>query len=334
MALRVGYRLCIEGGSRYVVTLDADGQNDPAELGGPAGARSSTTRPTSSSASRRLGVDETSDRIRQAGVRFFAWLMNALTGSDLTDTSNGYRALRTDAPGRRGRPSRAGPVPDGRAAHHRARAGLAGGRAPDGLARAGLWAPPRRAPTSPSPCATPASSSAPGGGSGGAGRSPTRSSGSRSCSAAGDPGLVVDGLQAPAQLLGQLVDAAAGHPAALAALGRGDRLADRPRGYATGLGNLAPLGIATSEPPMPTGTMTEPVRARPRKAAPSKQLLDHRPALARALGEQNQELVALQHLLGVAHGLAVGRVAVHREGAEVEQQVAEATGSSRAGAWP
>ena len=45
-------------------------------------------------ASRRLGVDETSDRVRQAGVRFFAWLMNALTRSDLTDTSNGYRALR------------------------------------------------------------------------------------------------------------------------------------------------------------------------------------------------------------------------------------------------
>ena len=45
-------------------------------------------------ASRRLGVDETADRTRQAGVVFFSWLMNRLTGSQLTDTSNGYRALR------------------------------------------------------------------------------------------------------------------------------------------------------------------------------------------------------------------------------------------------
>ena len=45
-------------------------------------------------ASRRLGVDTTADRYRQAGVVFFAWLMNHLIGTRLTDTSNGYRALR------------------------------------------------------------------------------------------------------------------------------------------------------------------------------------------------------------------------------------------------
>ena len=31
-ALRVGYSLCIELGADYVVTLDADGQNDPGEI--------------------------------------------------------------------------------------------------------------------------------------------------------------------------------------------------------------------------------------------------------------------------------------------------------------
>jgi glycosyltransferase involved in cell wall biosynthesis len=94
MALRVGYRLCVEGGSRYVVTLDADGQNDPGEL--PALlAPLVDDEADFVLASRRLGVDETRDRVRQAGVRFFAWLVNALTGAELTDTSNGYRALRT-----------------------------------------------------------------------------------------------------------------------------------------------------------------------------------------------------------------------------------------------
>lgn len=94
MALRVGYRLCVEGGSRYVVTLDADGQNDPGELAQILAPLVDDTADFVV-ASRRLGVDETSDRVRQAGVRFFAWLVNALTRADLTDTSNGYRALRT-----------------------------------------------------------------------------------------------------------------------------------------------------------------------------------------------------------------------------------------------
>ncbi len=80
MALRVGYRLCVEGGARFVVTLDADGQNDPAELPGLL-APLVDDAADFVVASRRLGVDETSDRVRQAGRGFFAWLMNRLTGS-------------------------------------------------------------------------------------------------------------------------------------------------------------------------------------------------------------------------------------------------------------
>jgi glycosyltransferase involved in cell wall biosynthesis len=95
VALQVGYRLCIDGGARYVVTIDADGQNDPAEL-------SAMLEPLVEGtadfvvASRRLGIDETSDQVRRAGVVVFAWLMNRLTGSQLSDTSNGYRALSTE----------------------------------------------------------------------------------------------------------------------------------------------------------------------------------------------------------------------------------------------
>lgn len=93
VALRVGYDLCVSGGAQYVVTLDADGQNDPAEM-------ETMLQPLVDDqadfvvASRRLGVDETQDRYRQLGVVWFAWLMNRLMGSHLTDTSNGYRALR------------------------------------------------------------------------------------------------------------------------------------------------------------------------------------------------------------------------------------------------
>ena len=93
VALRVGYDLCVRAGAQYVVTLDADGQNDPQEMAG-------LLQPLVDDeadfvvASRRLGVDRSADRWRQAGVVVFAGLVNRLTGAHLTDTSNGYRALR------------------------------------------------------------------------------------------------------------------------------------------------------------------------------------------------------------------------------------------------
>src|SRR6185437_14851142 len=75
VALRVGYQLCLSHGARYVVTLDADGQNDPAEI-------DTMLAPLVDDAadfvvaSRRLGVDQTADRYRQAGVVFFSWVIS------------------------------------------------------------------------------------------------------------------------------------------------------------------------------------------------------------------------------------------------------------------
>src|SRR6202044_191608 len=47
-------------------------------------------------ASRQLGVDETTDLMRKSGVKVFAWTINKIIGKNLTDTSNGYRAFRTE----------------------------------------------------------------------------------------------------------------------------------------------------------------------------------------------------------------------------------------------
>jgi glycosyltransferase involved in cell wall biosynthesis len=93
VALQVTYRYCIDHDVKYVVTLDADGQNDPAEI-------PQIIAPLLSDecdfvvASRVLGVDKTSDIVRKTGVRFFSFVMNRMTGANLTDTSTGYRALR------------------------------------------------------------------------------------------------------------------------------------------------------------------------------------------------------------------------------------------------
>ncbi len=93
VALWVTYRYCIDHGVAYVVTLDADGQNDPGEIPGLLAPLIDDTSDFVV-ASRRLGVDQTSDPIRKAGVRFFSFLMNRMTGATLTDTSTGYRGLR------------------------------------------------------------------------------------------------------------------------------------------------------------------------------------------------------------------------------------------------
>ncbi len=93
VALQVTYRYCVEQNVKYVVTLDADGQNDPAEM-------PQILAPLQSDqadfvvASRVLGVDKTTDVVRKSGVRFFSLVMNKMTGASLTDTSTGYRALR------------------------------------------------------------------------------------------------------------------------------------------------------------------------------------------------------------------------------------------------
>jgi glycosyltransferase involved in cell wall biosynthesis len=93
-ALRVGYALCVELGTQFVVTLDADGQNDPAEI--PVMLQPLIDDEADFVvASRRLGQDTTTDRFRKLGVRVFSSIISVLGGTKLTDSSNGYRALRT-----------------------------------------------------------------------------------------------------------------------------------------------------------------------------------------------------------------------------------------------
>ena len=97
-ALRLGYRIAREGGAGYIVTTDADGQYNPAEIGqvlAPvvAGQADFVT------GSRRLGSQETRDMIRRTGVWFFAGTISMLTGQKISDTTFGLRAMRADVTG-------------------------------------------------------------------------------------------------------------------------------------------------------------------------------------------------------------------------------------------
>jgi glycosyltransferase involved in cell wall biosynthesis len=95
VALRLGYQLAREYGTRFIVTLDADGQWNPTEM-------ETVLQPLADDeadfviGSRVLGATETDDGFRQAGVHVFARLVRLLTGVPVTDTSSGYRALKAE----------------------------------------------------------------------------------------------------------------------------------------------------------------------------------------------------------------------------------------------
>ncbi|MGK2879369.1 MAG: glycosyltransferase family 2 protein [Mycobacterium sp.] len=94
-ALRLGYQLASECGARYVVTTDADGQYDSAELAALVQPLIDG-RADFVSGSRRLGRHESDSRVRWVGVRVFAMLASLLTWRRITDTSFGFRAMRAD----------------------------------------------------------------------------------------------------------------------------------------------------------------------------------------------------------------------------------------------
>jgi Glycosyl transferase family 2 len=96
-ALRLGYRIAAAHGASYVVTLDADGQWDPADLetvlepvvGGKADL---------SSGSRRTGAFKGGNWTRRVGVVVFSALISLLTRHRVTDPANGIRAMTATLP--------------------------------------------------------------------------------------------------------------------------------------------------------------------------------------------------------------------------------------------
>jgi glycosyltransferase involved in cell wall biosynthesis len=95
VVLRLGYRLASARGARYIATADADGQFDPGELPFLLAPLVSGDADFVNG-SRRLGRNIQADQVRRAGVVVFGALLSALTGTRITDPSNGLRAWRTE----------------------------------------------------------------------------------------------------------------------------------------------------------------------------------------------------------------------------------------------
>lgn len=97
-ALRLGYRLARAGGAQYIITTDADGQYNPAEIErllAPilAGDADFVT------GSRTMGSEQTKDPVRKLGVRVFALVISLLTGQRVSDTTFGLRVMRAEISG-------------------------------------------------------------------------------------------------------------------------------------------------------------------------------------------------------------------------------------------
>ena len=96
-ALRLGYHLAATRGAQYVVTTDADGQYDQAEI-------ATLLRPLIAdeadfaTGSRRLGRNERPALLRRVGTHVFAGVVSLLTGKQITDTTFGFRGMKTAVP--------------------------------------------------------------------------------------------------------------------------------------------------------------------------------------------------------------------------------------------
>ncbi len=96
--LKLGYWLARARGARVIVTIDADGQYEPDEIGSVV-APILDGRADFVSGSRRLGNELTTDKVRHAGVIVFGALISVLVRHRITDPACGLRAMRADLTG-------------------------------------------------------------------------------------------------------------------------------------------------------------------------------------------------------------------------------------------
>jgi hypothetical protein len=94
-ALRTGYRLLADSGAIIVVTLDADGQHLPSEMARLVDPVLSGEVAVAHG-SRVLGEAEPNHASRELGIVFFNRMVSLITGTKVSDCSNGYRAVRSD----------------------------------------------------------------------------------------------------------------------------------------------------------------------------------------------------------------------------------------------
>ena len=95
-ALRLGYQVAFDMGASIIVTMDADGQHDPAEMERLI-SPIAEDRADFVVGSRLKGTHTAASPIRHAGIYLFNGLISLLARKKITDCSSGYRAFRASS---------------------------------------------------------------------------------------------------------------------------------------------------------------------------------------------------------------------------------------------
>lgn len=93
-ALQTGFRRAAELGCEAVITMDADGQHDPAEIPQFLEAYQRTRIPVL--IGNRMWNQRGMPLVRRLTNRFMSWLLSREMGQYLPDTQCGYRLFQTD----------------------------------------------------------------------------------------------------------------------------------------------------------------------------------------------------------------------------------------------
>jgi glycosyltransferase involved in cell wall biosynthesis len=94
-ALRTGFARAKEAGCSWIVTLDADGQHDPADL--PAFFEAASRDAGDVLLGNRMGNTRDMPRLRRLTNRVMSRWVSRATGLEIPDSQCGYRAFRTAA---------------------------------------------------------------------------------------------------------------------------------------------------------------------------------------------------------------------------------------------
>jgi glycosyltransferase involved in cell wall biosynthesis len=96
-AMRAGYRWALRNGYSWAVQVDADGQHDPASI-------ADVLQPVLdgkvdiSVGARFAGVGEyEAGRVRRVAMALLSWIISAIVGTKLTDTTSGFKAANLAA---------------------------------------------------------------------------------------------------------------------------------------------------------------------------------------------------------------------------------------------
>jgi glycosyltransferase involved in cell wall biosynthesis len=94
VALNTGFKYARENGYEFLITMDGDGQHDPADIPGFVETYTKTGTPVL--IGNRMDDPHTMPLVRRLTNQFMSWLLSRQMGQRVPDTQSGYRLFKCD----------------------------------------------------------------------------------------------------------------------------------------------------------------------------------------------------------------------------------------------